>query len=255
MQPSHLEQETRRRVIRGSAAALGTLILGACAPATPPKAAAEPEPDAMANDVTATEGLMREHGALRRILLVFSGSAAAGNRTISEVTAQALHDAAALFRDFGGNYHETKLEEAYIFPDVKKAGGPAAAYVDILLAQHARGREITDYILSLTGSGAIASSKAASLNQTMQQFVRMYQHHTAWEETIVFPAWKNALKEADFDELGDKFEAIADQQFGKDSYQDVVDKVAAIESRLNMSDLAQFTAAAPPIEVAKPLKS
>jgi hemerythrin-like domain-containing protein len=255
MPPSHVEQETRRRLIRGSAVALGTLVLGACAPAPPPKAAAETEPDAMANDVTATEGLMREHGVLRRILLVFSGAAATGNRNINDVTAKALHDAAALFRDFGGNYHETKLEEAYIFPDVKKAGGPAAAYVDILLAQHARGREITEYIFSLTGSGAIASSKAASLNQTMQQFARMYQHHTAWEETIVFPAWKNALKETDFDELGDKFEAIADQQFGKDSYQEVVDRVAAIESVLNMSDLAQFTAAAPSTEGAKPIKS
>lgn len=254
MPPSNLEQETRRRLIRGSATALGALVLGSCA-SPAPKAAQDPEPDAMANDVTATEGLMREHGALRRLLMVFSGAAATGNHGINDVTAKALHDAAQLFGDFGGNYHERKLEESYIFPDVKKAGGAAAAYVDVLLAQHARGREITDYISSVTASGAISLSKAPSFDQTVQQFVTMYQHHMAWEETIVFPAWKNALREADFDELGDKFEAIADQQFGKGSYQDVVDRIAAIESTVGMADLAQFTAPAPPGTVVKTAKS
>jgi hemerythrin-like domain-containing protein len=250
---SHFEQGTRRRLIRGSAAALASLALGGCAP-PPPKTLPEPEPDAMASDVTATEGLMREHGALRRVLLVFSGVSTNGSRNLGETTAKALHEAAVLFRDFGGNYHERKLEETYIFPDVKKAGGGAAAYVDILLAQHARGREILDYILSLTVSGAISPSKVVALNQTMQQFVRMYQHHTAWEETIVFPAWKNALRETDFDELGDKFEAIADQQFGKDSYQEVVDRIAAIELTLNLADLTQFTAPPPPADAGKPAK-
>jgi len=29
-----------------------------------------------------------------------------------------------LFRSFGEDYHEKKLEEAHIFPTIKKAGGP-----------------------------------------------------------------------------------------------------------------------------------
>ena len=62
MPPSHIDHETRRHLIRGSAAALGALVLGACAPSSP-KAAPDSEPEAMADDLTATEGLMREHGA------------------------------------------------------------------------------------------------------------------------------------------------------------------------------------------------
>ena len=47
-----------------------------------------------------------------------------------------LHQTAWLFRTFGEDYHEKKLEETYIFPVVRKAGGPAAAYPDVLIAQH-----------------------------------------------------------------------------------------------------------------------
>jgi hypothetical protein len=43
-------------------------------------------------------------------------------------------------RAFGEDYHEKKLEEAHMFPTIKKSGGPAAAYVDVLIVQHQRGR-------------------------------------------------------------------------------------------------------------------
>jgi hemerythrin-like domain-containing protein len=68
-----------------------------------------------------------------------------------------------LFRSFGEDYHEKKLEEAHIFPAVRKAGGPAAAYLDVLITQHNRGREITDYILAVTGKGAVGSGDAEPL--------------------------------------------------------------------------------------------
>ena len=67
------------------------------------------------------------------------------------IDAGALAQTAKLFRSFGEDYHEKKLEEAHIFPVLRKAGGPAAGYVDVLIAQHNRGREVTDYIL---GKGA-----------------------------------------------------------------------------------------------------
>jgi hemerythrin-like domain-containing protein len=55
---------------------------------------------------------------------------------------------ATLFRSFGEDYHEKKLEEAFLFPRIKEkaADTEAAKYVDILIEQHNRGREITDYI-------------------------------------------------------------------------------------------------------------
>ena len=101
-------------------------------------------------EVTATEDLMREHGVLRRALLVYSETAAKLRSSPSAVAPDALQKTAQLFRAFGEEYHERKLEEAYIFPAVKEAGGQAAGYPDILIAQHVRGREITDYILAVT---------------------------------------------------------------------------------------------------------
>jgi hemerythrin-like domain-containing protein len=107
-------------------------------------------------DVSAVEDMMREHGVLRRALLVYVESAARLRRNGAGATNPlALNDTAKLFRAFGEDYHERKLEEAYVFPAIRKKGGPAAELIDILVAQHNRGREITDYILNVTGQGSI----------------------------------------------------------------------------------------------------
>jgi hypothetical protein len=96
-------------------------------------------------EVTATEDLMREHGVLRRALLVYAETIPKLRADSASVSPDALQKTAKLFRAFGEDYHEKKLEEAYIFPAVKKAGGAAAALPDILVTQHNRGREITEY--------------------------------------------------------------------------------------------------------------
>jgi hemerythrin-like domain-containing protein len=88
--------------------------------------------------VGATEDLMREHGVIRRALLVYRESAVKLRSAPGSVDPKAIAATATLFRSFGEDYHERKLEETYIFPAVKKAGGPAAAYVDVLIAQHNR---------------------------------------------------------------------------------------------------------------------
>ena len=74
------------------------------------------------------------------------------------------------------------LEEAYIFPAVKNTSGTAAAYVDVLKSQHDRGREITDYILTVTEKGSIGTGDAEPLARAFETFVLMYQNHTARED-------------------------------------------------------------------------
>jgi hemerythrin-like domain-containing protein len=164
----------------------------------------------------------------------------------ASLDAGAIARTARLFRSFGEDYHEKKLEEAHIFPAVRKAGGPAVAYVDVLIAQHNRGREITDYILGVAGKGAIGSGDAEPLARVFETFVLMYQNHAAREDTIVFPAWKEALSERQLREMGDEFEGIERQTFGKDGFEDAVKQIAEIEQTLGFADLAQFTAPPPP---------
>ena len=74
----------------------------------------------------------------------------------------------------------------------------------------------------------------------------MYEHHAALEDTIVFPTWKATLTEDQLDEIGDKFEEIEQQQFGKDGYEGAVKQFSDIEGSLGFADLAQFTAPPPP---------
>jgi len=157
-------------------------------------------------EVGAVEDLMREHGVLRRALLVYIESIPKLRANPGSIKPDALADTAKLFRSFGEDYHERKLEEVYIFPAVKKAGGARAGYVDVLKNQHDRGREVTDYILAVTGKGAIGSTDAEPLARAFETFVLMYQNHTAREDTIVFPAWKNALSDRQLHEMGEKFE-------------------------------------------------
>ena len=193
----------------------------------------------------AVEDLMREHGVLRRAILVLRESASRLRQDVQSFAPKQIADTANLFRTFGEDYHERKLEEAYIFPAVRKAGGPAAGYIDVLIAQHNRGREITAYILSVTSKGKIGAADAVPLANAFDAFELMYANHTAREDTIIFPAWKNALSEHELDEMGEKFEDIEKQTFGKDGFDDAVQRMDHIEQALGLSDLAQFTASKP----------
>jgi len=246
------KKNTRRHFFR-SAAVLGTgLVLDGCGR----KGTIESRRDeqAPANkagsmtdiEVTAVEDLMREHGVLRRALFVYSEAAARLRGDPSAVALETLQKTARLFRAFGEDYHEKKLEEAHIFPAVRKAGGEAAGFVDVLITQHQRGREITDYILTATQSSEPGAAGAQQLAQAMDTLVRMYRPHAAREDTVIFAAWKQTLTAAQLDEMGDKFEDIEREQFGEDGFENAVKQIAEIEARLGLADLGQFTAPAPP---------
>jgi len=199
-----------------------------------------------AKEVGAVEDLMREHGILRRVLLVYVETVPQLRIDAASVNASALNKAAKLFRDFGEEYHERKLEEAHIFPRIRKAGGQIVSYVDKLLFQHQRGREITEYIIRSTGGGKISTSTAEPLARAFETFALMYQNHAAREDTIIFPAWKNALSSSEIEEFGDKFEDIEKQQFGRNGFEDAMKQVDGIEQSLGLADISKFTAPPPP---------
>lgn len=246
-------EDTRRAFL--TIAGAGAL-LAACRKEThaEPEPAAPPLPSASAaadapkaadkgEDVSATEDLMREHGVIRRILVVYRLSAAHLRAKPASVPLDSLQRAAKLMHTFGEEYHEKQLEEAHLFPAVKKAGGAAAGEIDTLLAQHQRGREITDYILAVTQKRI--GSSAEPLARTLEAFALMYEEHAAREDTIVFPAWKKALPPKQLDEMGDLFEDIEHKTFGKDGFDDAVEQIGAIEQAMGL-DNAALTAPSPP---------
>lgn len=245
----------RRQLITGISLAGAGVLVNACRAKTSPtgsatnentKAEAPKTGEEETIEVTATEDLMREHGILRRALLVYQESAVKLRQDAASVPPDALEKVANLFRVFGEDYHEKKLEEVFIFPTVQKSPGLAASYVDALLQQHARGREITDYVLAITKADKIASNSVEPLAKVLESFVRMYEHHAAIEDTVIFPAWKSATGQSELDDLGEKFEEIEQEQFGDDGYETALKRMEEIENSLGLSNLEMFTAPAPP---------
>jgi hemerythrin-like domain-containing protein len=195
------------------------------------------------NEVTATEDLMREHGVIRRALVVYREAAVRLRTKSAAVPADELLKTAKLLRSFAEDYHEKKLEETHIFPAVKRGGGPAMAYVDVLVAQHNRGREITDHLIS--GAGAkITAANSEAVARVLEAFARMYDEHAAIEDTVVFPAWKKTMSAKQLEDMGELFEDIEHKTFGKDGFDDAVDQITAIERAFRF-ELVQFTAPPP----------
>jgi hemerythrin-like domain-containing protein len=247
--------EKRRQLLTSlSLAGAGALLLSCKPKANAPSGGAtndqnkEPATGEAAEqkEVTATEDLMREHGILRRALLVYQESVVKLRQDAGAFPADALEKTAQLFRVFGEDYHEKRLEEGYIIPLIKKAQGPVAAYGDILLAQHQRGREITDYVLSVSKADRIATNQVENVAKTLESFVRMYQHHAAIEDTVVFPAWKAATGSDEYDQLSDKFEDIENEMFGNDGFESALKRMEDIEAGLGLTNLDMFTAPPPP---------
>lgn len=193
------------------------------------------------NEITATEDLMHEHGVLRRALFVYSELSARLRNNHQDNAADALNKTAKLFRNFGEEYHEKKLEEAYIFPAIIKSNSEADGYPDILISQHNRGRQLTDYIIDVTQGAKLNSRNVETLVSALESFVRMYRPHAAREDTVVFPEWKQILSPEQLDEMNEKFEEIEHQLFGNEGFENVVRQIAAIETELGLADLAQFT--------------
>ncbi|HEV2837564.1 MAG TPA: hemerythrin domain-containing protein [Pyrinomonadaceae bacterium] len=233
-------------------AGAGALLISCKASPTKPAAATndeakEPAPgEAVPVEVSAAEDLMREHGILRRALLVYQELTVRLRQDAATVPLEAIEKTAQLFRVFGEDYHEKRLEEAFIIPVVRKVQGPVAAYADVLLAQHERGREITDYLLSVSKADRLATNHVEGVTKAFESFVRMYEHHAAIEDTTVFPAWKAATGDQEYDELGEKFEDIENEQFGSDGFETALKRMEDIEASVGLNKLDLFTAPPPP---------
>jgi len=68
----------------------------------------------------------------------------------------------------------------------------------------------------------------------------MYEEHAAFEDTIVFPAWKRGPSANQLDEMGELFEDIELKTFGKDGFDQAVEHIESIEHSFRL-ELALFT--------------
>jgi hemerythrin-like domain-containing protein len=184
-------------------------------------------------DVSPTEDLMREHGVLRRILLIY-GEAIRRIEASQKLEPEPIAHAAQIVRAFIEDYHE-RDEEEFIFPRFRKAG-KLTDLVDVLIAQHQAGRKLTASIQRL----ANATGNRRELAESMRQFIRMYEPHSAREDTVLFPAFAELVSEKELHQLMELFER-KEHALPLGDFEKMVADVAAIEKSLAIHDLALFT--------------
>jgi hemerythrin-like domain-containing protein len=228
-----LEDSSRRKFIKA-----GGIVIASSLIASARTLVAKGE-EKKNNEVSPPEDLMREHGVLKRILLVY-GEALRRIDGNQDLPPEPIQESAKVIRDFVQDYHE-KLEENFLFPRFKKAN-KLTDLVDVLLQQHEGGRRLTDITLRFATNPSLKNpDDRRKLADSMRQFIRMYNPHEAREDTVLFPAFRGIVSAHEFDSLGEDFEKKEDELFGDDGFEKMVDKVAGIEKQLGIYDLAQFT--------------
>jgi hemerythrin-like domain-containing protein len=191
-----------------------------------------------AEDIPPTEDLMREHGVLRRILLVYD-EAARRLATDDGAAVGVVAAAAGIVRRFVEGYHE-KLEEEFVLPRMEKAG-KLVELAKVIRAQHAAGRKLTDAITKAAASKSPAADQRRAIVAPIQSFARMYTAHAAWEDTELFPAYRALFTESELDKLGERFEEQEHKLLGSAGFEGSLKEVGDLEKALGIHDLAAYT--------------
>jgi hemerythrin-like domain-containing protein len=190
-------------------------------------------------EVTPSEDLMREHGVLNRILLIYDTCKLHLINNESFDLA-ALNSSAQIIRTFIEDYHE-KLEEDYLFPRFEKANH-LTDLVRVLRLQHKAGRILTGQIIQFRKMKSIANAdENQKLIKLLGDFNNMYRPHESREDTVLFPALRKIVSKNEYFALGEDFEHKEHELFGEDGFDSMVEKVAEIEKQLGIYDLSQFT--------------
>jgi hemerythrin-like domain-containing protein len=229
------ESATRRKFLRSGLIA-GVAVLSVGKPLLGAESKKEGKED---DEIAPTEDLMREHGLLKRVLLIY-GEVIRRLDAHEDFSPESLANAAGIIRRFIEDYHE-RLEEDFLFPRFEKSG-KHADLTRTLREQHQAGRRLTDITLHLATAETIKNnSERKQLGDSLRQFIRMYEPHEAREDTVLFPALHKIVTPHDFGALGEDFEKKEHQLFGEDGFEKMVDQVASIEKQLAIYDLNSFT--------------
>lgn len=190
-------------------------------------------------EVFPAEELMREHGALRRILLVYE-------ETLRRLGAKEgvdpalLKEGLVIVQRLIHNLHE-KLEEEYLFPRLRKAGR-SVDLVYVLTAQHAAGAKLTETALAVASEPNLKHpSDVATLTSALAAFIRMYRPHAAREDSTVFFEFKNLLSPEEYAGLGEQFKKREIELLGRGGIETLLTRIDKIENGLGIAQLSSYS--------------
>src|SRR6266705_1458561 len=130
----------------------------------------EKKGDEQEAEVGPPEDLLREHGVLKRVLLIY-----------------------------GEALRRLDAKEDFLCPRFEKAN-QLVDLVKVLRTQHQAGRRVTDVTMRFANLQSLKNeSERAQLIASMEQFIRMYNPHEAREDTVLFPAFRKIASPHEFD--------------------------------------------------------
>jgi hemerythrin-like domain-containing protein len=226
-----LLRTTGLTMVGGLVAANGGLVLPASAEGAKPGARTEDE-------ITPPEDLMREHGVLDRVLLIYEAGLHKFG-TNEDFDPFVLLDGAQVVKEFIEDYHE-RAEEKELFPRFRRAN-KLTDLIDVLFRQHEAGRMLTRTIMQTAPGSRKDGDDRRKLTGAVQAFIRMYRPHAAREDTELFPRLRELVSANEFDAIAEQFEHDERERFGQDGFEKVVDRVARLERMIGINDLSQFT--------------
>jgi hemerythrin-like domain-containing protein len=109
------------------------------------------------------------------------------------------------------------------------------------LVQHDRGRHLTAAILTGATDDLSEASTRAAMQNYLAAFVRMYEPHEAWEDTVIYPALRAVTTQRTLDQLAEQFADEENRQYGAQALVQVLDRVTGVEEQLGIGDLNSFT--------------
>jgi hemerythrin-like domain-containing protein len=233
-----------RRAFLGNAGKIGLMIGGGVAISTvvsvggSAQANEMPQTGRPGEEFNPPENLMREHGVLARILLIYE----AGLRKFDageDFDPSPIANAGRIVREYIEDYHE-RLEEEVVFPRFKRAGR-LLALVNVLSDQHRAGRRLTDIVLQTALTGRKDAEDRRRLVHAMQSFIAMYRPHTAREDTVLLPMLKDLFTPGEYEDLAAKVEKSGRRYFVGSRFDGVVQQVASFEIAMGINDLTQYT--------------
>lgn len=185
--------------------------------------------------VTAIEDLMREHGVLNRLLLIYEEFIRRMENNI-QFNHYLIVLTAYIIRKFVEDHHE-KTEENYVFPVLLKKN-ICTQIIEQLKMEHTIGRKLTDMIFILSFNFPKEKEKLIS---TIKQFITMYRYHETREDTEVFFEFRKLYDNKQYELLSDIFEEDEKKVLGNNGFEKYFNAVKQIEKHLDIHNLQKIT--------------
>ncbi len=193
-----------------------------------------------AKESSPMEDLMKEHGAVERIMLVYQRMIEKAI-TGQEIDVSVINRASRMVDEYVSNHHERE-EEDYVFPKFREAGY-IPDLVDTLERQHDVSRELNKQVMELSSKGPeITQDEAVRLLDLCGMFINMYLPHISRENTILFPTFFDIVSPEYVGEIKKKMEDEEEEILGETGFRGFVGRIAELEKEVGCHELSQYTA-------------